>query len=162
MKSYLNRLTSISVIIAFLIPTMFISKICSAQRNLVLKKPETVIKYSIDDSTYGISDSVTINNGKDEEVRVFFMASVSKTFWDNLIKEKGGTESSYFSLIANFLSIKAQYALKNPLSFEPFRKQFFMTSNNEFICDYKMMGRNGFGNLGETSAIIRYDPHGID
>jgi hypothetical protein len=109
-----------------------------------------------DSTKYYISDSVQVTNGKEEKVKVLFEAVVPIKIWD--VKSAMQDEKLYFSEICSSFSIKAQYTLKNSLSFEPFKKQFFMweDSRSVFICNFKMMGRNGYGNLIEGSSLVEY------
>jgi hypothetical protein len=90
-------------------------------------------------------------------VLVTFEAKIDKAAWDEQIR-KHDLESDYFELLVNFLSIKARYTLTNDLSFEPFKKQIVTYSNGDLICNYKMTGRNGFGNMVETSVLVKYNP----
>jgi hypothetical protein len=113
---------------------------------------------SDNNARYYLSDMVTIENGKEEEVPVKFNASIPKDAWDDLVKKYGMVESEYFALMARSLSLNAQYSLKNTLSFEPFTKQFFSLNDGVFVSDYKMVGKNGYGNAVETSVLVKYDP----
>ncbi len=56
------------------------------------------------------------------------------------------------------LFFDAKHSLKNTLSFEPFKKQFFRNDNQVFVAAYKMMGRNDLGNLSETTVLVKYNP----
>lgn len=124
------------------------------------QKPIFTKKFSGDSVSYVISDSINIQNGKSEYVKVFFIGSVAKAKWRELLV-KNKNEKEFFELIGGMLSLEAQYKLKNKLSFEPFKRQFFFwdEKSKKFICDYKLMGRNGYGNMVETSVLAEYDPN---
>jgi len=112
------------------------------------------------DSLYSITGSVMIKNGHDEKVKVLFKGSVSKDKWNELTSTKKYSDYEAFDLVTSILALNAQYKLKNTESFNPLPSQFFMWSsdNNVFICNFKMMGRNGYGNLSETTALVDYNP----
>jgi hypothetical protein len=112
------------------------------------------------DSVYNFKGTVMIKNGHGEKVKVFFTGSVDKNKWEELKKSKNYSDYDAFNLVASILSVNAQYKLKNTQSFSPLSDQFFMWSNdtNSFISNYKMMGRNGFGNLTESTALVEYNP----
>jgi hypothetical protein len=112
-----------------------------------------------DKKSYLISDLVKIENGKEEDVPVTFTVTVDKAAWDQLIKDK--LEPDYFELIASMLAIKAKFTLDNNLSFEPFKKQSMKYIDGVFTCDFKMMGRNGYGNMVETSTLVKCDPENL-
>lgn len=112
------------------------------------------------DSIYNFKGSVMIKDGHGEKVKVLFSGSVDKNKWEELKKAKNYSDYDAFNLVASILSVNAQYKLKNSQSFSPLSNQFFMWSNdtNSFISNYKMMGRNGFGNLTESTALVEYNP----
>lgn len=162
-------------IILFLIPTICFGQetaTTSSGKKVILNKDGTwkysdlkpskglSKKLSDDKSKYLLSNVVQVESGQGEKIDVEFNASVDKQIWDNLTK--GKSELEYFELIAGLLSIKAQYTLKNNLSFTPFKKQFFMYSDGVFMSSYKMSGRNGYGNLIETSALVKCNPENPD
>lgn len=113
------------------------------------------------DSLYSLAGDVMIKNGHDEKVKVSFRASVLKDKWDEFTKTKKYSDIDAFELVAALLALNAQYTLKNTDSFVPLPSQFFMWSsdNNSFMANFKMMGRNGYGNLTETSTLAFYDPY---
>jgi hypothetical protein len=113
------------------------------------------------DSLYSLSGDVMIKNGHDEKVKVSFRASVLKDKWNEFTKTKKYSDIDAFELVAAMLSMNAQYTLKNTDSFVPLPSQFFMWSNdnNSFMANFKMMGRNGYGNLTETSTLAFYNPY---
>jgi hypothetical protein len=121
------------------------------------KKEAFVMNTSVDNESYVFSAVVNISNGKGEDVPVAFNAIAPKQVWDNL-KKWNGNDSVYFSFIASQLSISAEFSLINHLSFEPFSKQFFGYSEGRFICVYGLMGRNGYGNMIETTVDVTFDP----
>jgi len=97
---------------------------------------------------------VKIENGHGEKIAVLFSGKVDKYIWTDLVKKNNNSEKEAFDYIAWILSLRAQSSLKNELSFEPLKKQFFFNDRENFICDYKMMGRNGYGNLIEMSYLV--------
>lgn len=123
-------------------------------------KAESTFTKKINDNkeSYMLSGVVMIKNGKEEKVPVTFSGSVPVQSWDNLAKTWKDGEADFFSFVCKMLSLEAQYKLKNNLSFEPFPKQFFLYYDNSFKSSYKMIGRNGYGNLIETSSLVSYDP----
>ena len=130
------------------------------QKKQVVKKETTTFKTDPrSDGNYHLSDIVKIENGEGENVDVVFTASVPFEIWDSVSKRFSHSGKKYFSFISNLLSIQARHTLKNNLSFEPFSKQFFSFIDGRFVCDYKMMGRNGYGNLVETSSLVVYNPY---
>lgn len=129
------------------------------------KRIDTLISKSLKkidgyDTSYVLEDSCKVLNGKLEYVTVFFKTLVPVKVWDELISKYDNKEKEFFSSIGVGLTIKAKYTLSNNLSFEPFRHQFVLydKNSNTFNCDYKMMGRNGYGNMVETTALVKYDP----
>lgn len=113
------------------------------------------------DSVYSLIGSVMLENGHKEKIKVLFESTVSINKWDVLKKEKKYSDYDLFSLAAMILTSNAKYKLKNTESFSPLPKQFFMLSkdSDEFISNFKMMGRNGFGNLTETTSLVSYNPY---
>ena len=110
---------------------------------------------TIKDSLYIFTDiPVNIENGHGDKVKVLFSGKVDKNIWTGLVQKNNNSEKVAFDYIAWILSLRAQSSLKNELSFEPLKKQLFFNDHENFICDYKMMGRNGYGNLQETSVIV--------
>lgn len=125
---------------------------------IIYTPPRMPRRYSSDSMTVYLSDTVEITNGKEEKIKVYFTGAVLPKVWDHFLETKD--EKDFFKLIVSILSIRAQYTLKNTLSFEPFKNEFFMwdDAKKSFTCSYKMMGRNGYGNLLETSSLVEYDP----
>lgn len=136
--------------------------ICStflySQSKTTAKKTATTTSYkkklSENRGNYYLSNVVKIENGKSEKVAVTFEATVDKDVWDQAIEKRKAMEADYFNLIAEMLSTQAKFELENKLSFEPFKKQTFTFKDGSFVCNYKMMGRNGFGNMVESSADV--------
>ncbi len=124
------------------------------------KAPADFKKKLESDSLYTITGSVMVKNGHDEKMKVVFTASVLKVKWDEIKKNKNYSDYDVFNLVASMLNSDAKYKLKNKESFVPLPTQFFMwnSDRNSFISNYKMMGRNGFGNLSETTALVEYNP----
>jgi hypothetical protein len=83
-----------------------------------------------------------------------------KRIWDSLIRKYKLNDAWYYNSIATSLSEIAKNSLNNPLSFIPFKAQKITLGNGRFICDYKMIGRNGYGSDIETSVIVTYRPGG--
>lgn len=112
------------------------------------------------DSVYYISGTVLIEDGHDEKVQVYFSSSVDQKGWDDYTKTNKYSDIDAFELITAMLALDAQYHLKNSSSFIPLKKQFFMLESGEttFRSVFKMMGRNGYGNLTETSVLSAYTP----
>lgn len=121
-------------------------------------KKVSALNKELSGDKYMLSQVVLIETGKEQKVEVTFNASVPKQVWDELASKNKDGESDYFALVASMLSINAKYTLKNPLSFEPFSKQFFMYMDGAFMSSYKMSGKNGYGNSVETTALVKYDP----
>jgi hypothetical protein len=115
---------------------------------------------SEDKQSYLLSDVVKIENGKGDNIPVTVTATIDKATWDTVVKKRV-LESDYFELIVNMLAIKAQFTLENTLSFEPFKKQSMKYIDGAFVCNFKMMGRNGFGNMVETSTVVKCDPENV-
>jgi len=130
-------------------------------------------KFIINNNKYSISDSINIKDGHGEIVKVFFQGVFPKLIWDNYVQDRKykqdslnkaysvnyvTTDSTVFSFLAQMLALKASFVLKNKESFVPFKSQFFLWYEREskFMTDFKMMGRNGYGNLVETSSIVTY------
>lgn len=122
---------------------------------------------------YFLEGVVSVENGHSESVDVTASASVKKEIWDSFVaklravqdssnrvnnKNHIVNDSTTFSFVLSMLTIKAKYTLKNSSSFVPLSKQFFTWYNGEFTCSYKMMGRNGYGNLVETESLVFYRP----
>jgi len=153
------------LLIPFLLLTLnvFGQKTKAKQPVAKTTKESAVTKFEkrlVDDSSYGLSGSVKVANGKEEKVAVNFRATVPIDVWKQLVVKSKMIEKEFFVLVAALLTLNAQYTLKNTLSFEPFPNQFFFYNKDEkvFISSYKMSGRNGYGNLVETSELVRYDP----
>jgi hypothetical protein len=135
--------------------------------NAQFKKTTTSDKYII-------IDSVKIKNGHNEYNTITVKGMFPQKIWDDyVIKQKTlqdslntkysknyiTTDSSVFTFLIQILSIKASGSgLKYPDSFIPLNEQFFSwyEKENSFMCNYKMMARNGYGNLTETSALVMY------
>ena len=122
------------------------------------------------DNEYIISDTIRIKSGHDELVSVSFVGIFTqkvsndyvdsqKSIQDSLNINDIVTDSTVFTMINEIISSKAQYQLKNHISFVPLKAQFFFWYEREdkFVCDYKMMGRNGYGNLTEVSVPIEFN-----
>ena len=117
-------------------------------------------KKATDNISYLFTAKIDIKNGKEEKVKVNFRATISIAAWKDYVKRyTDNNEKDLFYLITALLSMKAQYTLNNTLSFEPIKNQFFFYDEEKkvFICKYKMMGRNGYGNMVETSEFVEYD-----
>ena len=113
------------------------------------------------DTEWLITDSVTITDGYKESVKVYVIMGCPKDKWDQFLKlNENTTDSSGLYLAISMLAIDAQYSLKNTASFVPMRKQIITwdEKQNGFSCWFKMMGRNGYGNLIETDKIVVYKP----
>ncbi len=127
----------------------------------VVKKASTSLPKQVDDNMYNLRNiPVKIENGHGEKVIVLFNARLAKYFWDDFVSKKGKNEKEAFGLAAFMLSLEARYSLKNKDSFEPFKTQFISENGGSFVSLYKMMGRNGYGNLIESSALVEYNPDG--
>lgn len=137
------------IIVSLLITTVSVS----AQKSSFTKT------LSKDQKEYYISDTVTVENGKDEKVKKFFSLSVDTSVWTNFVKKHEG-EQSAFDFIANMLTINVKYKLKNRLSFEPIDGNFitWYDKDNSYITNYKLMARNGYGNLTEGEIFVEYKP----
>jgi hypothetical protein len=122
-----------------------------------IKQPTS---FKIDSSTtmYWISDTIDVDDGKNETVRVFFQCVVNSTTWDSLSRIYNGSDERLFYWIADGISLDAKYKLNNPQSFQPFKKQFLLVDGKRFICDYGLFGRNGIGNLTEGKVFAEYKP----
>lgn len=117
---------------------------------------------------YSLSGSVFISNGHDEKVKVYFEGYVPVVNWNEIFKTASSNgyvkaELNLFELITKLISVDAKFKLKNKESFVPLPKQFFIWNDESksFICNYKMMGRNGFGNSIEITAISLFKPSDI-
>jgi len=109
---------------------------------------------------YDITASCQIETGQLTKQAVIFSTFIEKRIWDSLIKKYKQNEAQYYNSIAASLSEIAKNSLKNPLSFVPFKSQKITFGNGRFICDYKMIGKNGFGSDAETMLTITYRPGG--
>lgn len=114
---------------------------------------------SSDSASYFISDSVEVLNGKDEYVTVFFHSSFDKKMWDEF-KKNFKDEKAAFWRVAKWLTVEANFLLKNRLSFEPMKEQFLYTSDKPkvFASMYKLWGRNGYGNMIEGKELVFLKP----
>lgn len=132
-------------------------------------------KESSDGTRYLFDAILSVENGHGEPTNVTVSASIDKEVWVNFVtKEKASqdslnkvynknyvvNDSTVFTFIFEMLSIKARGVLKNSASFVPLNKQFFTWYDKEkaFMSNYKMMGRNGYGNLIETQELVFYSP----
>ena len=126
------------------------------------------------DTLYVFKDDIAIKNGKGDKVIKRFTLAVPVDVWDRLIKSDSNFTSTneskvgkimdkhYMYLIVNIISIHAHYQCKNTLSFEPLNDNFIAWSGNTFLCNYKCMARNGYGNLIETTIVSEYIPNSQD
>ena len=131
-------------------------------------------KKTFKDKEYVISDTIRIKNGHDELVSVSFVGIFTQKVWNDYVDSQKAiqdslnikysvnytvTDSTVFTMINEIISSKAQYQLKNHISFVPLKSQFFFWYEREdkFVCDYKMMGRNVYGNLTEVSVPIEFN-----
>jgi len=140
------------LLISFVLLTSTLLSQTTQSKKFILKA------VSQDGKDYLLSDSVTIENGKGEKIKVLVEASVPVRIWD---KYKGNDEKEYYWLISNMLALKAKSVLKNTLSFEPIKKQYVTWSRDDgaFYTNFKFMGRNGYGNMVETTEIVYYQPN---
>jgi len=122
----------------------------------------------VDSNYYSLSGSVFISNGHDEKVKVYFEGYVPVVNWNETFKmafSKGydKAEINLFESVTYLISVDAKFKLKNKESFVPLPKQFFIwdDESKSFLSNYKMMGRNGFGNLIEMTAISLFKPSDI-
>lgn len=118
-----------------------------------------VQKSQSSDSEYFFNNiPVPIENGHGDTIKVLFWGSITKKLWAALLEKNDYDETKAFYYLGQGLSLKAQYILKNPLSFEPFKKQKFVSHGGNVLCMYEMMGKNGYGNSVETTTIVDYNP----
>jgi hypothetical protein len=112
----------------------------------------------MDSGKLSISDSVTLKKGDGELTTIFASLSVDPGVWENYRKNQ--SDSTAFREVVFMITLKAQYSLKNTLSFVPMKEQFIMwyEKQKSFMSDYKMYGRNGYGNLVESKALVFYKP----
>lgn len=118
---------------------------------------QTLIKKDYKENQFIISDSVTVENGHNEKIKVFFILGVPKDMWNKFLAANNSNEQKSFELMAGMLSVTAKSKLKNPESFNPLTKQL-VTWNDGFYCNYNMVGRNSYGNITETKVLITYNP----
>jgi len=138
--------------------TSFLFPSISAQKTT--HKISGIIEKKLDDNIYKFKDiPVEIENGHGEDIEVLFSARISMYVWKDFVSKNGNNEKKAFLLVASMLSLQAKLSLENVLSFEPLKKQFFTINDQGFICAFRMMGRNGYGNLVETSALVTYKPN---
>jgi len=135
--------------------TIILSSVCFSQSKI---SEDGNFKIDSGADSYYLSGVVKVLNGKAEDVDVSFSATIAKDAWDNSKKLRGMSDQKYFELVGKMLSMSAQNQLKNNLSFEPFPKQYFSWLDTHFESHYKLAGRNGYGNLTETTVLAFYDP----
>lgn len=123
-----------------------------------------VKKIRTDSISYLITDSVEIENGHHQKVKILVNGSFLISIWEKFIHSNASNDKEAFDLVVNTLASKAQYTLKNPLSFEPLPKQFVMwyEKNNSFTCVFELMGKNDLGNSIETKSIVSWSPPNLD
>lgn len=117
-------------------------------------------KSTTDSNSVIIKSVVELKNGHEEKVLVNVTGSMSAVVWGNFVQGRKISDSAAFDFVVKMLSIQAQYSLKNSDSYEPMKNQFIMwyEKDQTFMSNFKMMGRNGYGNMTETSAMVEYDP----
>jgi hypothetical protein len=111
--------------------------------------------------TINVSGYRMFEDGHGELVKVFFEGwKIPKDKWREMaVKNNKGSDEGWFETLTWIFSYDAQNQLKNRESFVPLRKQFFMWSDEgSYLCSYKLMGRNGYGNLIELEALVEYNP----
>ena len=108
---------------------------------------------------YAIMDSVKITTGHGDTVNSFVVCVVPMKIWDDAVKAKEMSDEKYLSHAVNMVAIAAQFTLKTPASFEARRNQFISWMDKKgFTSAFKMMGRNGYGNMTETVAFVSWNP----
>lgn len=111
------------------------------------------------DSQYVFTNiMIAVEDGHGDTVMVSFSGYSTLPTWNNVLEKNDYDEVRAFSVMAQSLSLEAKYKLKNPLSFEPFKKQSFLSMDGSIVSMYKMMGKNGYGNSIETTAMVKYNP----
>jgi hypothetical protein len=119
----------------------------------------TTVPKKLDDNIYIFLDvPQKIESGHGDTVKVFVSGKVSSYIWKDFIAQYKNNEKQAFSELVWILAYRAKSSLKNELSFTPLPKQFFIYKAEGFICDFKMMARNGYGNMVETESLITYNP----
>lgn len=123
---------------------------------------QILIEYKIDekgDSIVSIKDSVKVQQGNDDSVKVFFILSANKKKWD--FYKASRTDIEAFQTVSNIITYKAESQIANRLSFIPMKRQIIMyfsrKKKDSFVCLYKCYGRNGYGNLIETEVLVDYE-----
>lgn len=122
----------------------------------------------VDSLYYNLVGSVFITDGHDKKVKVYFEGYVPVVNWNEIFKNASSkgydkADINLFESVTTLISYDAKWKLKNQESFVPLPKQFFMwdDESKSFLSNYKMMGRNGFGNLTEITAIAAFKPSDI-
>ncbi len=118
---------------------------------------DTIPKIRDDSSYFFRGIAINIESGHGDSINVLFSASIDTAIWNHRVLKYNGQEMKAFASIGRMLSSKAQYSLKNPMSFEPLKKEFFFTQGKNFVSVYEMMGRNDLGNLLETKAVVQIE-----
>ncbi len=137
------------------------TKVNNASQTVSISKKTTEFKkMDSEDSLYMFSAYVMIENGHGELTKVLYKSSIIKKAWDDFISNNNYSDIEAFELVTTMLALNAKYKLKNIESFVPLPNQFFIWSINHeaFVSNFKMMGRNGYGNLSETTVLVVYDP----
>jgi hypothetical protein len=135
-------------------------KLKTIKKIMVGSPPKSTFNKEFDatKSEYYFDNVVKVKNGHDEDVDVKVTGSVPVKAWSKYVNHL--SDEIAFVTLVHHLSLEAQYQLKNPLSFEPMKTQFFMWYEKDscFVCIYKYMGRNGYGNMIEGESIVQYKP----
>jgi hypothetical protein len=122
-----------------------------------IKRHKTTTTFSkittSDRLTYVITDSVNVKNGKGEIIKVFTTLAVGKDIWDKATLR--WRESEYLDYVVNEIAENAKESATNQLSFEPLNNNHISYDNKTglYTSNYRMMARNGFGNLVETTVF---------
>jgi len=137
---------------------IFISITGKAQKtDSLIKGTHTLKKSWLTDSSKIVINNLSLNilNGHGESVEVKFTIYSDIKSWNYLIwHHHNNDEMDAVQDIADDISNEAQQSLKNILSFQPFKKEFITIQNGTATCNYKMMGKNGYGNDIETSQEV--------
>ncbi len=123
----------------------------------------------VDTNYYSLSGNVFISDGHSKKVKVYFEGHIPIKNWKetlntSTLKGWAKTDISLFESVTTLISVDAQWKLKNKESFVPLPKQFFMwdDESKKFMSNYKMMGRNAYGNLTESTALSYFNPSDLD
>lgn len=111
-----------------------------------------------DKTKYILTDSVTVWNGLDQNTKILFEVMVPKEVWDAQLTALNMNDTSLLTKVAINISTKAQYTLKNKESYEPLNGNLatWSETSKQYICNFLMKGRNGYGNLVETKSLVAY------